>query len=69
MKIYELEESAQENINMEAPQGHQKPEGSAFGSNSKPSFGGGIGRVTADIPTRLNKRGGGSKVFGDVALT
>ena len=64
MKIYELEESAQENINMEAPQGHQKPEGSAFGS-SKPKFG---GQDKQDIPARLNKRGGG-KVFGDVALT
>ena len=69
MKIYELEESAQENINMEAPSGHQKPEGSAFGSNSKPSFGGGSASGKTDIPTRLNKRGGGSKVFGDVALT
>jgi replicative DNA helicase len=65
MKIYELEESAQGNINMEAPAGHQKPEASAFG-NSKPSF---SGSVQTDIPTRLNKRGGSKSVFGDAQLT
>jgi len=65
MKIYELEDSAQDNINMEAPAGHQKPEGSAFGSNAKPSF----ANSSPEVGIRLNKRGGSKQVFGDAQLT
>jgi len=63
MKIYELEESAQENINLEAPSGGGGQHAKKNWDDSSPVF------DKTDIGMRLNKRKPGQKVFGDVALT
>jgi replicative DNA helicase len=63
MKIYELEESAQENINLEAPSGGGGKHAKKNWDDSSPVF------DKTDIGMRLNKRKPGQKVFGDVALT
>jgi KaiC/GvpD/RAD55 family RecA-like ATPase len=64
MKIYELEESAQENINLEGPSGGGGQQGKKNFNDDGPVF------DKTDIGMRLNKRKPGSKnVFGDVALT
>ena len=64
MKIYELEESAQDNIQTEAPSGGGGHQGKKNFNDDGPVF------DKTDIGMRLNKRKPGSKsVFGDVALT
>ena len=63
MKIYELEESAQENINLESPSGGGGQHAKKNWNDSSPVF------DKTDIGMRLNKRKPGQKVFGDVALT
>jgi replicative DNA helicase len=64
MKIYELEESAQENINLEGPSGGGGQQGKKKFNDDGPVF------DKTDIGMRLNKRKpGGKNVFGDVALT
>jgi len=63
MKIYELEESAQENINLESPSGGGGQHAKKNWDDSSPVF------DKTDIGMRLNKRKPGQKVFGDVALT
>ena len=64
MKIYELEESAQENINLEGPSGGGGQQGKKNFNDDGPVF------DKTDIGMRLNKRKpGGKNVFGDVALT
>jgi replicative DNA helicase len=63
MKIYELEESAQQNINLDAPGG-----GSSGGKNQNYDDGPVFDKT--DIGMRLkNRKAGGKNVFGDVALT
>ena len=62
MKIYELEESAQDNVNLEAPSGGGQQAKKNW-NDSSPVF------DKTDIGMRLNKRKPGQKVFGDVALT
>jgi replicative DNA helicase len=65
MKIYELEESAQDNINLEGPSGG----GGQPGKKNSYDDGGPVFDKT-DIGMRLNKRKpGGKNIFGDVALT
>ena len=63
MKIYELEESAQENINLESPSGGGGQHAKKNWDDSSPVL------DKTDIGMRLNKRKPGQKVFGDVALT
>jgi hypothetical protein len=61
MKIYELEESAQSNINLDGPGGGQSP-GKKQNYDDGPVF------DKTDIGLRLNKRKPGKNVFGDVEL-
>ena len=61
MKIYELEESAQNNINLDGPGGGQSP-GKKQNYDDGPVF------DKTDIGLRLNKRKPGKNVFGDVEL-
>lgn len=61
MKIYELEESAQSNINLDGPGGGQSP-------GKKQSYDDGPVFDKTDIGLRLNKRKPGKNVFGDVEL-
>ena len=63
MKIYELEESAQDNVNLEAPSGGGGQQVKKNWNDSSPVF------DKTDIGMRLNKRKPGQKVFRDVALT
>lgn len=67
MKIYELEESAQQNINLDGnsggQQGHNGGKGLQNLRDSSPVF------DKTDIGMRLNKRGGSKSVFGDAQLT